>query len=89
MNAILSVVGKDTVGILAKVATKCAEFNANVEDVKQTIINQYFTMFMIVDVDSLKGEFSSFVDAMNELGKSMNLEIHVMHEDIFNLMHNI
>ncbi|MBO5711347.1 MAG: ACT domain-containing protein, partial [Acholeplasmatales bacterium] len=53
MNAVLSVVGKDTVGILAAVATKCAEYQANVNDVSQTIIEDYFAMFMIVNFDKL------------------------------------
>ena len=89
MNAIISVVGKDTVGILASVATLCSKHQANVNDVKQTIIDNYFAMFMIVNVDNLNIEFTKFVDEMTVLGKDKNLEIHCMHEDIFNLMHNI
>ncbi len=89
MNAIISVVGKDTVGILASVAQKCAERNANITDVKQTIIDKYFTMFMIVDITNLNIEFNDFVDEMKDLGTSKSLEIHCMHENIFNLMHNI
>ena len=89
MNAVLSVVGKDTVGILAKVSGKCAEFNANVTDVSQTIINEFFTMFMIVNIDNLSIEFVDFVDNLTKFGKEKNWEIHVMHEDIFNLMHKI
>lgn len=89
MNSVLSVVGKDTVGILANVASKCAEFNANVIDVSQTVINEYFAMFMFINIDNLSIEFTDFVDHLVELGKNKNLEIHVMHEDIFNLMHKI
>ena len=89
MNAILSVVGKDTVGILASVATLCSKHKANVNDVKQTIIDDYFAMFMIINIDNLDIEFNSFVDEMVALGKKKNLEIHCMHEDIFNLMHKI
>ena len=89
MNAVLSVVGKDTVGILASVASKCADYKANVNDVTQTIIDQYFAMFMIINIDKLTIEFNKFVDEMTELGKSKGLEIHCMHEDIFNLMHKI
>ena len=89
MNAVLSVVGKDTVGILANVASKCSEFNANVIDVSQTVINEYFAMFMFINIDNLSIEFTDFVDHLVELGKNKNLEIHVMHEDIFNLMHKI
>ncbi|MDY5982969.1 MAG: ACT domain-containing protein [Anaeroplasma sp.] len=89
MKAVVSVVGKDSVGILASVATKCAEFKANIDDVNQTIIDDYFTMFMIINIDELTIEFNSFVDKIQELGKEKNLEIHCMHEDIFNLMHRI
>ncbi len=89
MNAVLSVVGKDTVGILAAVAQKCAEHKANVNDVTQTIIDNYFAMFMIINIDKLDIEFNEFVDVMVNLGKERSLEIHCMHEDIFNLMHKI
>jgi ACT domain-containing protein len=89
MNAVLSVVGRDTVGILAAVSNKCAEYFANVTDVSQTIINEYFAMFMFINIDQLSIEFNDFVDEMVNLGKQKGLEIHVMHEDIFNLMHKI
>ena len=89
MNAVLSVVGKDSVGILAAVASKCAEYSANINDVNQTIIDNYFTMYMIINIDKLTIEFNDFVDKIQELGKERSLEIHCMHEDIFNLMHRI
>ena len=89
MKAVVSVVGKDSVGILAAVASKCAEYKANIDDVNQTIIDDYFTMFMIINIDCLTIEFNTFVDKITELGKEKNLEIHCMHEDIFNLMHRI
>ena len=89
MNAILSVVGKDSVGILAGVASKCAEYSANVVDVSQTVINEYFMMFMFINIDNLSIDFINFIDKMVEFGKEQNLEINVMHEDIFNLMHKI
>lgn len=89
MNAVLSVVGKDTVGILASVSTKCAEFKANVIDVSQTVINDYFAMFMFINIDGLTIDFNDFVDVMTDLGKEKGLQINVMHEDIFNLMHKI
>ena len=89
MNAILSVVGKDTVGILASVAQKCANHKANVNDVTQTIIDNYFAMFMVINIDDLDIEFNDFSDELVSLGKEKNLEIHCMHEDIFNLMHKI
>ena len=89
MNAVLSVVGKDTIGILASVSSKCAEYKANVIDVSQTVINNYFAMFMFINIDELTIDFNDFVDELVNLGKEKALEIHVMHEDIFNLMHKI
>ena len=82
MNAILSVVGKDTIGILASVSVKCPEYNANV-------IDEYFAMFMFINIDNLSIDFNDFVDVLVSLGKEKNLEIHVMHEEIFNMMHKI
>ena len=89
MNAVLSVVGKDTVGILASVAGKCSQYKANVIDVSQTVIKDYFAMFMFINIDNLSIEFNDFVDEIVALGKEKALEIRVMHEDIFNLMHKI
>ncbi len=89
MKAILTVVGKDNVGILAKVSNKCAEFNVNILDVSQTILQDMFCMIMICDVDKLTASFGNFSDSMSNLGKDINMSIHVMHEDIFNSMHRI
>lgn len=89
MNAVISVVGKDTVGILANVAGMCSQYNANVVDVSQTVIDEYFAMFMFINIDKLNIDFNDFVDKLVKLGNEKNLQIHVMHEDIFNLMHKI
>jgi len=89
MKAIISVVGKDSVGILAAVATKCAEYKVNIQDVNQTIIDEFFTMYMIVSLESITIEFTSFVDEIKKVGEDKNLKIECMHEDIFNLMHKI
>lgn len=89
MNAVVSVVGKDTVGILATISNECAKYNANIIDVSQTIIDEYFTMFMIINIDNLSVDFIEMVDLLTNLGEQKNLKIHVMHEDIFNLMHKI
>ena len=89
MRAVVAVIGKDTVGILASVSGKCAEFKANVIEVTQTIIDEYFAMFMIVNIDAITIDFNDLVDELSSLVKSKSLEIHAMHEDIFNLMHKI
>lgn len=89
MKAVITVVGKDSVGILAKISTKCAEHNVNISDVSQTILHGMFCMMMICDVDSLNCSFGDFVDEMKIYGESFNMKISVMHEDIFNSMHKI
>ncbi|HOC33041.1 MAG: ACT domain-containing protein [Ruminococcus flavefaciens] len=89
MRAVVTVIGKDTVGILHKVSGICAEFNVNVIEVTQSVLQDMFAMIMLVDISSIKGDFSELVDRMESLGKELGLSIHTMHEDIFNSMHTI
>ena len=89
MRAVVTVIGKDTVGILHKVSGICAGFNVNVIEVTQSVLQDMFAMIMLVDISSIKGDFSELVDRMESLGKELGLSIHTMHEDIFNSMHTI
>ena len=89
MRAVLTVIGKDTVGIMAKVSTECAKFNVNINDVTQTVMQDLFCMIMMCDIEKMNCSFSEFSDTMSTLGKEMHLSITVMHEDIFNSMHTI
>lgn len=89
MKAVITVVGKDSVGILAKVSAKCAEHNVNILEVSQTILHGMFCMMMIGEVDSLDCAFGDFADLMKEYGEEINMKVTVMHEDIFNSMHKI
>jgi len=90
MQAVITVLGKDMVGILAKVSTKCADSDANVLEVTQSVLQaDMFAMIMVVDISKLKIEFSDFAAELEELGKSLGLSIHTMHEDIFNSMHRV
>ena len=89
MKAVVSVIGRDSVGIIAKVSAGCAEYGANILDISQTVINEYFTMIMIVDIEALNVSFNEFVDGMAARGRDAALDINVMHEDIFNSMHRI
>ena len=89
MKAVVSVIGRDSVGIIAKISAGCAKYSANIVDISQTVLNGYFTMMMIVDIDDLSIPFNEFVDKMSAEGASNGLDIHVMHEDIFNSMHRI
>lgn len=89
MNAIISVVGKDSCGILARVSNVCMQKNANVIDVSQSILDSYFAMIMVVNIDNLNCEFLEFIDSFDKVKSEKNLDIHIMHEDIFNAMHKI
>lgn len=89
MRAVISVIGKDTVGILAAVSAKCAQYNINVMDVTQSVLQDMFVMVMMTDISKINIDFADFVDELSELGKERNLSVKVMHEDIFNAMHNI
>ena len=89
MRAVVAVIGKDTVGILAKVSGICAEFHANVMDVTQTIMQDLFAMTMLIDISNISIDYADFADKLKAAGTEMNLQIHVMHEDIFNSMHKI
>ena len=89
MRAVISVIGKDMVGILAKVSTTCAENNANVVEVTQSVLQDLFAMIMLVTLDDLKCSFGTLREQLIALGERENLSIHVMHEDIFNSMHRI
>lgn len=89
MNAIITVVGKDGKGIIATVSAKCAEVGANIVEISQTVLKDYFAMIMLVDISDLEMPFGDFVDAMRVLGEEKDLDIRAMHEDIFNSMHKI
>lgn len=87
MKAVITVIGKDTVGIIAKVSGMLSEKNINILDISQTIMQELFTMIMLVDMNSVTvGEIEA---ELKELEKTMNLSIHVQNEDIFNSMHRI
>jgi len=87
MKAVVTVVGKDTVGILSKVSGACADNNANVYEVTQSVLDEYFCMIMIVEISKMTCEIDKLGEAIRESVPEM--EVHVMHEDIFNSMHRI
>ena len=89
MRAIVTVIGKDAVGILAKVSSECAEYNANVIEVTQSVLQDMFAMIMLVDISKLSIPFAELSDKMSELGTKLGLSITAMHEDVFNYMHHI
>lgn len=89
MKAVITVIGKDAVGILAKVAAKCAGCNANVLEVTQNVLQDMFVMVMVVDITELNCEYIDFSARMKALGEEIGMAISAMHEDIFNSMHRI
>ncbi|MDY6313642.1 MAG: ACT domain-containing protein [Clostridia bacterium] len=89
MKAVISVVGHDKVGIIAKVSALLAEHNVNILDISQTVMQGYFTMIMLVDVEKLDIKFGDFADLMSGFGDTIDMNIRVQHEDIFNSMHRI
>lgn len=89
MNAIITVVGKDRVGIIATICVKLAEYNINVLDISQTIMQNSFTMVMAVDMAGIKVTFAEVANALADLGKEMELTIHIQREEIFDAMHTI
>ncbi|MEG0229202.1 MAG: ACT domain-containing protein, partial [Oscillospiraceae bacterium] len=80
MKAVITVVGKDTVGILAKVSTICAQSNVNVSDVTQSILQDLFVMVMLVDISKCSVTFTKLSSNLDDLGKSLGLSIKIMHE---------
>ena len=89
MKAVVTVVGRDAVGILAKVSAVCAEHNANILDVSQAVLSEMFSMVMVLEISDLTKVFSDLQDDLIALGERIGMKIHTMHEDIFNAMHHI
>ncbi|MBQ2755059.1 MAG: ACT domain-containing protein [Oscillospiraceae bacterium] len=89
MRAVITVIGKDMVGILAKVSTKCAESNANVIEVTQSVLQDMFAMIMLVDISDINVSFAEMAESLENVGKEMGLSVHMMHENIFKSMHRI
>ena len=89
MKCIITVLGTDKVGIIAKVCTYLSEVNINILDISQTIVSGYFNMMMIVDADKASKSLEAFTDDLIEIGNNLEVKITVQHEDIFNCMHRI
>ena len=88
-KAIITVVGKDQVGIIAKVCTYLAEKEINIYDISQTIVQEYFNMMMIVDASKILNQFETVSNELGSLGNEIGVTIKIQHEDIFNKMHRI
>jgi len=89
MKAIVTVVGKDAVGIIAGVCTELAKYHVNVLDISQTVMQGYFTMMMVVDISASTTPVAALAQQLEETGKNMNLSIRLQREDIFEAMHRV
>ena len=89
MRAVVTVTGKDNKGIIAKVSAFLSEKGANIEDISQTIMGEYFAMIMIVDMSEAKKGLAELSEECAALGKEIGMAIYIQHEDIFNAMHNV
>lgn len=89
MKAVVTVIGRDSIGIIAEVSAVCSECGANIVDITQSVMREYFAMIMLVELGSLKVGFSEFADILERRGSEKGLEIRAMHEDIFNTMHHV
>lgn len=87
MRAVISVIGNDSVGILAKVSTECAKANANVLEVTQSVLQEYFAMIMVIEITNINCELQAV--EKNIKSQVPDMQVHVMHEDIFQSMHRI
>ena len=89
MKAIVTVTGKDKTGIIAKVSAALSECNVNILDISQTVLQDYFAMIMLVDLDGCNVSFASLSDKLSEAGKAIFMDIRIMREEIFDAMHRI
>ncbi|MBC1421510.1 ACT domain-containing protein [Listeria seeligeri] len=89
MRAVLTVIGKDNVGIIAGVSNKLAELNINIVDVSQTIMDGYFTMMMMCDISQINKEFDEIKSELAGKGEDLQVKIHIQREEIFNAMHKL
>ncbi len=89
MRAVITVVGKDTVGIVAKIAALCTEYNLNIVELTQSVLQEFFVMIMLAEISAANAPFPVVADAFAALGEKTGLSVRIMHEDIFNSMHTV
>lgn len=89
MRAIVTVTGKDKTGIIAGVSAALSAFGVNILDISQTVLQEYFAMIMLVDLDSCTASFTELSDRLNDTGKDIGMDIRIMREEIFDAMHRL
>ncbi len=89
MRTVVTVIGKDAVGIIAKVSEICSDKNANIIDITQSVMQEIFVMVMLTDISDINCSFSDFKEELKQIGTQKGLDVRVIHEDVFNSMHRI
>lgn len=89
MRAIITVIGKDTKGIIAGVSTELANINVNILDISQTILQEYFTMIMLVDLEEMTVSYEKLKENLDKKSNELGVSIKIQHEEIFNAMHRV
>lgn len=89
MKAVITVIGKDTVGIIASVSEVLSRHHINISDITQSVLQDLFAMIMLVDISRSDVEFSALKAQLEQMGSDLGLDIHVMHEQVFNDMHRV
>ncbi len=89
MRTVITVIGKDSVGIIAKASEICSATNVNIEDITQSVLKDVFVMVMLCDISKINCSFGEFSEAFSKFGKEKGLDVRVIHEDVFNSMHRI
>lgn len=89
MRAVITVIGKDKVGIIANISSVLAECNVNILDISQTTMQDIFTMVMLVDITAMNTDFSDLSNRLEQKGREIGLSVRIQHEDIFHSMHRI
>lgn len=89
MKAVISVIGKDTVGIIARVSEVLSRHSINILDITQSVLSDLFAMIMLVDITTLDVDYTMLKDELEQMGEGMGLEIHCMHASVFDTMHKI
>ena len=88
-KAVITVIGKDMVGIVAKVSALCAAKKANITEVTQSVLEDVFAMIMLIDITNMEAPLSELTDEMNKLEEEIGVKVHVMHESVFDSMHRV
>ncbi|MBC3795849.1 ACT domain-containing protein [Acetobacterium paludosum] len=89
MRAVVTVIGKDRTGIIYNVSKILAENNVNIEDISQTIMDDFFTMIMLVNLDNMSIDFNVLKNELEKIAETIGMSIRIQHEDLFNAMHTI